>query len=151
MQIVQLQPQAQINEEFEITEPIHYQLTWVGDEINHSLHGNLSLVHNQQDLQSRLTIKCVADKGHTVDLTGNLVINSGSVNTSSYLQIKVLLLDQAAEVKITPCLEIQENEVSCGHGATIGTVDQEHLFYLMSRGLTKKQATDLIVKAFIDA
>ena len=68
--------------------------------------------------------------------------------TDTYLSIKVLLLETNAKARVVPSLEIKENDVKAGHGVTIGHVDAEQLYYLMSRGLNHDAAEELLIEAF---
>ena len=60
-----------------------------------------------------------------------------------------LLLSDEAEANSAPGLEIEANDVRCTHGATSGQIDAEELFYLMSRGITRKASQKLIVHGFL--
>ena len=61
-----------------------------------------------------------------------------------------LLLSRGAEIDTKPSLEIYADDVKCSHGATAGHVDIDTLFYLMSRGLHKRTATEMLIKGFAD-
>jgi Fe-S cluster assembly protein SufD len=63
--------------------------------------------------------------------------------------VRNLLLSDEAEANSAPGLEIEANDVRCTHGATSGQIEQEELFYLMSRGITKRAAQKLIVHGFL--
>ena len=62
-----------------------------------------------------------------------------------------LLLSEAAEADAKPELEIFADDVVCGHGATVGALDEDLLFYLRARGIPKKEAEALLIQAFIGA
>lgn len=81
---------------------------------------------------------------------GNIDIDSQAFECNGYQTEEVLLLSPDAVADAIPNLEIRNNEVKCSHGATIGRIDDEHLFYLQSRGLTKEQATKMIVEGFFE-
>ena len=68
--------------------------------------------------------------------------------TNAYQQNRNLLLSKSAHADSIPGLEIMANDVRCTHGATLGQVDREQLFYLMTRGLTRSEAERLIVRGF---
>jgi Fe-S cluster assembly protein SufD len=59
------------------------------------------------------------------------------------------MLSKQARADVVPALEIMENDVKGGHGATVGQVDEEELFYLMSKGLSRSQATRVLVSGFL--
>ncbi len=68
--------------------------------------------------------------------------------TNAYQENRNLLLSDSAHADSIPGLEIMANDVRCTHGATLGRVDREQLFYLMTRGLTRGEAERLIVRGF---
>ena len=63
---------------------------------------------------------------------------------------KTLLLSAKSGVDAKPELEIYADDVACGHGATVGEIDQDALFYLRSRGIPLNEARDLLIGAFIE-
>ncbi|HKR99791.1 MAG TPA: SufD family Fe-S cluster assembly protein, partial [Candidatus Dormibacteraeota bacterium] len=73
-----------------------------------------------------------------------------AVHADGYVQNRNLLLSAGAKADSVPRLEIRANDVRCGHGATAGHVDDDHRFYLMSRGVPREEAEALIVRAFFD-
>jgi Fe-S cluster assembly protein SufD len=73
----------------------------------------------------------------------------GAQQTDAYQTNRNLLLSPEARADSLPNLEIQADDVKCSHGATVGQLDQESLFYLMSRGLTRSQAERLVVLGFL--
>lgn len=113
------------------------------------LESILEVVHKKPELQSITTIKAIVyDKAH-FDMIGNLVIETGAHNTDAYLRIDVLLMDKEASARAVPSLEITEDSVKGGHGATVGQVDKEQLFYLRSRGLSETEAENMLVHGFV--
>jgi Fe-S cluster assembly protein SufD len=68
--------------------------------------------------------------------------------TNAYQENRNLLLSPRSHADSIPGLEIEANDVRCTHGATIGQVDREQLFYLMARGLSRSEAERLIVRGF---
>ena len=106
--------------------------------------------HSKPDLKSRINIKAVLYGTSKFDFEGVLKINKGASNTDTYLKIDCLILNDGAMARAIPSLEIKESAVRAGHGATIGYLDQDLIYYLKSKGLTDKQAEDMIVEAFIN-
>ena len=86
-----------------------------------------------------------------IDYRGILIIPKTSQITDSYLTHHTLMLSDKAKATTVPSLEIEADDVNAGHAATIGRVDEELLFYLTSRGLTKSAATDMLIRGFIEA
>ncbi len=87
------------------------------------------------------------DKARTV-WRGMIRVEEGAQKTNAYQENRNLLLSKTAHADSIPGLEILANDVRCTHGATLGQVDREQLFYLMTRGLDRAEAERLIVRGF---
>jgi Fe-S cluster assembly protein SufD len=79
---------------------------------------------------------------------GMIRVEKDAQKTNAYQENRNLLLSPEAHADSIPGLEIMANDVRCTHGATLGRIDREQLFYLMARGLTRQQAERLIVRGF---
>jgi Fe-S cluster assembly protein SufD len=79
---------------------------------------------------------------------GMIRVEEGAQKTNAYQENRNLLLSKTAHADSIPGLEIMANDVRCTHGATLGQVDREQLFYLMTRGLSRADAERLIVRGF---
>jgi Fe-S cluster assembly protein SufD len=79
---------------------------------------------------------------------GMIRVEEGAQKTNAYQENRNLLLSKTAHADSIPGLEIMANDVRCTHGATLGRVDREQLFYLMTRGLSRAEAERLIVRGF---
>jgi Fe-S cluster assembly protein SufD len=79
---------------------------------------------------------------------GMIRVEEGAQKTNAYQENRNLLLSSTAHADSIPGLEIMANDVRCTHGATLGRVDRDLLFYLMTRGLTRSEAERLIVRGF---
>jgi Fe-S cluster assembly protein SufD len=77
-------------------------------------------------------------------------IEHGATKSDGQQSSKVLMLDEKARGDANPILLIDENDVTAGHAASVGRVDPLQIFYLMSRGISKKQAEKLIIDGFLD-
>jgi Fe-S cluster assembly protein SufD len=92
--------------------------------------------------------KCVVDdQGHAV-FNGKIFVRHGAQNIDAYQLNRNLLLSRDARVDTKPQLEILADDVQCTHGATVGQLDDEQLFYLRSRGLSPEQARSTLTYAF---
>lgn len=92
----------------------------------------------------------ITDEARSV-FSGLIRVTPEGKGTAAYQQNRNLLLSRTARADSIPNLEIGANDiVGCTHGATVGKVDEEQLFYLMCRGLTRVEATRLIVEGFVD-
>lgn len=106
--------------------------------------------HLQPNCTSDLLIKCcLKDKARSV-YQGLIQVAEGAQKTDAYQANRNLLLSDQARADSIPGLEILANDVRCTHGATLGYVDPEHLYYLMARGLPSTEAQRLIVEAFFE-
>lgn len=82
--------------------------------------------------------------------SGMIKVEPGAQKTNAYQANRNLLLSDKARVDSMPKLEIGANDVRCTHGATMGQVEPEYLFYLRSRGLGREEAERVIVEGFLD-
>jgi len=112
-------------------------------------HDNPVLVdHAAPGCTSRQLYKgVVSGDGHGV-FNGHLVVRPGADGTDAAQVNKNLLLSEQAEVDTRPRLEINADDVSCSHGAAVGQLDPEALFYLRSRGVTEREARAILVAGF---
>ena len=83
--------------------------------------------------------------------TGLIRIAKEAVQTNAYQANHNLLLSSGARAETIPMLEILADDVQCKHGASIGPIDDEQTFYLMSRGVPREHAQRLIVMGFIES
>ena len=104
--------------------------------------------HEAPQAYSNLLYKgAIQDTAHTV-FFGNLVVPPGAPGTDAYQTNRNLILNEGARADTIPFLEIETAEVKCSHAGAVGRVDDEHLFYLMSRGVPELEAKHLIVYGF---
>ncbi len=87
------------------------------------------------------------DKGRSV-FTGLIKIDASGQQTNSYLKNENLLLDRTARADSIPSLEIDANDVRASHGATVSKIEEEYVFYLMSRGIPRETAVRMVVEGF---
>ena len=104
--------------------------------------------HTQPHGISRQLHKCiVGDSAHAV-FNGKIMVRQGAQRTDSQQSSRTLLLSGRAQVDTKPQLEIFADDVKCMHGATVGQLDEEEVFYLKSRGLSDTTARNLLTYAF---
>lgn len=92
--------------------------------------------------------KCIADGASHAIFSGKIMVREGASATDSEQSSRNLLLSGKAHIDTQPQLEIFNDDVSCKHGATIGEIDADSLFFLKSRGLTEERARNLLTHAF---
>jgi len=106
-------------------------------------------IHEAPNTASDLLYKNSLDDSARTIFSGLIRVDSGAHQTDAYQKVRNLLLSDEAEANSAPGLEIEANDVRCTHGATSGQIEQEELFYLMSRGISKRAAQKLIVHGFL--
>lgn len=114
-------------------------------------HGDTTLVvdHAVPNCVSREVFRAVIDdRAHSV-FQGRIIVRPDAQKTDGKMMTRALLLSDEAEADNKPELEIFADDVSCGHGATAGALDESLLFYLKARGLPEKQAQALLIQAFV--
>jgi Fe-S cluster assembly protein SufD len=114
-------------------------------------HGDTTLLvdHAVPGCTSRETFRAVIDdRAHSV-FQGRIIVRHDAQKTDGKMMTRALLLSDEAEADNKPELEIFADDVSCGHGATAGALDDSLLFYLRARGLPEKEAQALLVQAFV--
>jgi Fe-S cluster assembly protein SufD len=97
---------------------------------------------------SRQLHKCIVDGAARAVFNGNIMVRAGAQRTDSSQSSRNLLLSGKARVDTKPQLEIFADDVKCAHGATVGQLDVDEVFYLKSRGLSDAAARNLLTYAF---
>lgn len=106
------------------------------------------LDHAHSHGRSRQLHKCIAGGAAHAVFNGKILVRPGAQRTNSAQESRNLLLSDRAHVDTKPQLEIFADDVKCAHGATVGQLDAEQIFYLRSRGLSEATARDLLTFAF---
>ena len=109
----------------------------------------LMIRHAARGCESRELFKTVLDDQSHGVFQGKIVVEPQAQKTDARMMTRALLLSDEAEADNKPELEIFADDVACGHGATAGALDQGLKFYLMSRGISEKEAEALLIQAFI--
>jgi len=120
---------------------------WLGG----SQQGDLTSViaHRAPACRSRQTVKNVLDERAHAVFQGRIEVARIAQKTDGYQMNQALLLSERAAIDSKPELEIYADDVKCSHGATVGALDEEQLFYLRSRGVPQAQARAMLVRAFL--
>jgi Fe-S cluster assembly protein SufD len=109
----------------------------------------LFLDHAVPHCRSREVFRAVVDdRAHSV-FQGRIIVQPNAQKTDAKMMTRALLLSDEAEADNKPELEIFADDVTCGHGATAGALDESLLFYLRARGLSEKEAQALLIQAFV--
>ena len=106
--------------------------------------------HHVPHCTSKQVWKGVLNDASHVLFDAKIIVHPDAQKTCATLSNKNLLLSPAAQVQSKPILEIYADDVKCTHGATVGCLDQQALFYLRSRGIAENVAKEMLVSAFCD-
>ncbi|PJG53481.1 Fe-S cluster assembly protein SufD [Bradyrhizobium forestalis] len=119
--------------------------------IRDELHADTTMVvdHAVPHCISREKFRAVIDDCGRSVFQGRIVVRPAAQKTDANLTTRALLLSDQAEADSKPELEILADDVTCGHGATSGALDNSLVFYLRARGLSEKDAKMLLIKAFV--
>jgi Fe-S cluster assembly protein SufB len=107
-------------------------------------------VHLAPNTRSRIVSKSVSKDGGRATYRGNLKVAPGATNVVASVRCDALMLDDQSRSDTYPYIDIQEDDTTMSHEATVGKVSADQVFYLMSRGLTENEATNLIVQGFLE-
>ena len=113
-----------------------------------NLNNDMLIVHASPDCQSKQLFKNILSGRSTGAYTGRIVVEKNAQKTIAYQRNNNILLHQKAKMNIRPHLEIYADDVKCSHGATVGQLDAEALFYLRSRGINENEAKKILLRAF---
>ena len=105
--------------------------------------------HLVENTKSYQLIKSVLGKNTKSAYQGRIYVDSKAQKTDGYQLSKAILLDETSEFNAKPELEIYADDVKCSHGSASGSLDDNSIFYLMSRGLNYKQAKGLLINGFL--
>jgi Fe-S cluster assembly protein SufB len=108
------------------------------------------MYHFAPNTTSKVTSKSISKGGGRASFRGLLKVYKGSKGVKSNTVCDALLLDPKSRSDTYPYIEIDEDDVTIGHEASVSKVGEEQLFYLMSRGLTEEEATTMVVSGFIE-
>ena len=114
---------------------------------NNLFNFQTQVIHEAPHSKSKTTIRAVLINNSAFNNDGLIHVMKGAKGADGYFASKILLFDNA-KGKSIPSLEIDENDLKAGHASTVGKPDQDQIFYLQSKGLSKKEAEKLIVSGF---
>ncbi len=107
-------------------------------------------IHLAANTSSKITSKSISKGGGRTSYRGLLKVYKGKGNVKSNVVCDALLLDPESRSDTYPYIEIDDEDVTIGHEASVSKVGEEQLFYLMSRGLSEEDATTMVVSGFIE-
>ncbi|MFZ5376389.1 MAG: SufB/SufD family protein [Patescibacteria group bacterium] len=145
-----------------LTQPGEYLVELVGESAEAEIFGAFLVENNQHQevkvvvrhlaahTRAQTMLKAVGRDGGVIKLAGKIIIEPDCPDSQSFLTERVLLLDETARAEAVPDLEIKTDDVKCSHAASVSSLPEDEIFYLMSRGLTRKVAEGLVVEGFLE-
>lgn len=113
-------------------------------------HDNTTFIeHAKPNSQSREIYKGVLDENGRGVFQGKILVQRPAQKTDGYQMNRALLLSRKAEIDSKPELEIYADDVKCSHGATVGELDDNQLFYLKARGIAEHDARNMLIEAYL--
>ena len=119
--------------------------------LNNNNHHEIrtTINHLTENTKSYQLIKSVLEKNSNAVYQGKIFVNSDAQKTDGYQLSKAILLDKESEFNAKPELEIYADDVKCSHGSASGSLNEDSIFYLMSRGLSYQQSRELLINGFL--
>lgn len=105
--------------------------------------------HLAAHTRAKTQLRGVAHDKSLIKFEGRIEIAPNCPDTQSFLTERVLLVGELARAETIPDLEIESSDVQCSHAASISHLDEEQIFYLMSRGIRRKKAEKMLIKGFL--
>jgi Fe-S cluster assembly protein SufD len=108
----------------------------------------LQVVHSAPGGTSREFYRAIVDNDAVGVFQGKVIVEGAAQKTDGAMKLQAILLSPQAQMNAKPELEIFADDVVCGHGATVGSLDPEQVFYLRTRGIGKDEAEAMLLEAF---
>ena len=117
---------------------------------NSSFDAKIQAIHAAPKTQIKARIRSALTDKSSCSIEGAWSIEKNASGADTYFSHHTLLLSQGASAKTAPFLEIKTDDVKAGHAASVGKIDADALFYLLSRGLSEQQARVMLVQGFFE-
>lgn len=117
---------------------------------NANIDSKISIYHNENNTVSQLKTYAIVKDSTNISLDNNAYIKKGSFGSIANQNAKGLSLSKNGTILVNPNLYIDEYDVMASHGVAMGSLNKDDLFYLMSRGLTKEEASQIVIMGFIE-
>ena len=122
-------------------------ILYLNENKHHEIKTNIN--HLVENTKSYQLIKSVLDNSSKSVYQGKIYVSSEAQKTDGYQLSKAILLNENSEFNAKPELEIYADDVKCSHGSASGSLNENSIFYLRSRGLNYKEAKNLLIKGFL--
>jgi len=108
------------------------------------------MIHNAPNTSSSIVSKSISKDGGEVNYRGQVTFGKESTGSISHIECDTIIMDERSKSDTIPFNEIHNSQVSLEHEAKVSKISEEQLYYLMSRGLTESEATEMIVMGFVE-
>ena len=108
------------------------------------------MIHNAPNTSSSIVSKSIAKDGGTVNYRGQVTFAKNSEKSASHIECDTIIMDDKSKSDTIPFNEIHNSQVALEHEAKVSKISEEQLYYLMSRGLSESEATEMIVMGFVE-
>lgn len=105
--------------------------------------------HMVGENSATVSLKAVAQYRSKIKISGKIITESGCSEAKSFFSARVLAVSKTVQAELHPELEINHNDVQCSHATSISSIDDKQLFYLLSRGLSRQAARQLIISGYL--
>lgn len=109
-----------------------------------------SVIHSAPSTRSHTLVKVVLDDGGESRYIGRVVVEKGAFGSDARLEERSLVIGDRTLNHAEPIMQIETDDVTASHASTTGRLDEQQVFYLMSRGLSMTEAKSILVKAFLE-
>lgn len=113
------------------------------------LENRVFIDHAYPECDSNQLFKGILDDNSKGAFTGKILVRKDSQKTNAFQSTKNILLHENAKMAMNPFLEIYADDVKCSHGASVGEIDEDALFYLQARGISKQEAKTILLRSFV--
>ena len=115
---------------------------------NAESHHRLHIYHNAPETTSTQLSRNLLDGSSRASYDGSVIVGNGCTKTLSGQLVNTILLSEDSSVSVKPVLKIYHDDVECTHGNTVGELDAEQMFYLVSRGIPQETAKKMLISSF---
>ncbi len=115
---------------------------------NQQMSYNICVDHKVSHCSSTQNLKGIVSEKAVANVDSKAIVRKNSMKSEAHQYLHNLLLDKSATVNLIPQLEIYSDDVKCSHGATVGQIDEDALFYLRARGISQLEAKQMLIEAF---
>lgn len=108
------------------------------------------MVHIGKNTSSNIISKSISVEGGVTSYRGLVSVKKQAKNSKASVECDALMIDSESQSNTYPYMDIHTNDADIAHEASVGSIDEEHIFYLMSKGLSEDQAREMIISGFVD-